>query len=75
MKEEIEASFMLTDEGQLKYFLGMNIYRDGERGNVSIGQKQFIIDLLCKYNFLNCKSRCTPMETKLIFENSHETDL
>lgn len=53
------ARFEMTDLGKLHYFLGLEVkqMKDG----IFISQKKYSIDLLKRFNMLNCKGTRTPM--------------
>ncbi|XP_019257707.1 PREDICTED: uncharacterized protein LOC109235918 [Nicotiana attenuata] len=62
----------MTDLGLLHYFLGLEV-KQGEDG-VFISQRKYAIDLLKRFNMLNCKTVPTPMNVneKLQLEDGIE---
>ncbi len=57
------AKFDIKDLGELKYFLGMLIVQDDEKGTTWMGQPAFIQKLLIKMGMENCNPTSTPMNT------------
>lgn len=62
IKSKIMNAFECVDKGQLHYFLGMQINRDGELGAISLSQSQYIEDLLKQHNMENCRPASTPLD-------------
>ena len=59
VKREI---FRYFDCVELNYFLGIQIERNGELGEITIGQKKYIENLLRINNMENCRSVSTPLD-------------
>ncbi|GMF65507.1 unnamed protein product [Phytophthora fragariaefolia] len=49
-KQALSDRFEMTDMGQLKYFLGMEIEQNVATGKVSVRQTKFANDILEKFN-------------------------
>ena len=64
-KQAISERFEMTDMGQLKYFLGMEIDQDEATGTVSIRQTKFANDILAKFKMENSKPVKTPQDPGL----------
>ncbi|CAD7012038.1 unnamed protein product [Ceratitis capitata] len=62
IKAKIADAFDVVDGGSLKYFLGMEIEREGDVGSINICQSQYILNMLSQYGMENCKSVATPLE-------------
>lgn len=62
IKRKIADKFETHDSGPLKYFLGMEVKRNGERGPVTMSQTKYIESLLATYGMQNCRSASTPLE-------------
>ena len=60
VKSLLCANFDMKDLGEAKVILGIKITRS-EKGN-SLDQSHYIEKFLKKYNYLNCKSTCTPYD-------------
>ncbi|XP_019241521.1 PREDICTED: uncharacterized protein LOC109221499 [Nicotiana attenuata] len=60
LKKFLHDSFKIKNLGRLQYFLGFEIlYKDD---GVIISQRKFVIDLLKKYNCLNCSPLLSPLD-------------
>jgi len=62
VKEEIAGKFEVTDKGQLRHFIGMEIERDGKTGEIMLGQKQYILNMLKTYGMEDCKPTNVPLD-------------
>ncbi|GBP89832.1 Retrovirus-related Pol polyprotein from transposon TNT 1-94 [Eumeta japonica] len=62
VKQGIFEHFNCVDKGKLSLFLGIEIERDGELGNISISQRNYIEDLLCENNMEECRKVSTPLD-------------
>ncbi|XP_022865666.1 uncharacterized protein LOC111385506, partial [Olea europaea var. sylvestris] len=71
-KSSMKIMFEMPDLGLLHYFLGLEV-KQGE-DEVFISQRKYAIDLLKKFNMVNCKAVATPMNVneKLQFEDGTE---
>ncbi|KAK9873685.1 hypothetical protein WA026_023685 [Henosepilachna vigintioctopunctata] len=70
--ENLSNNFMIKNLGEAKKCLGMNITRNYEKGTIVIDQKDYILQLLEKFNMSECKSVKTPLESKLEFDLTKE---
>jgi len=69
--------FDIKDKGELKNFLGLEIIYERIKGILRINQKGYILGILKRFNFENCKPCLTPIEPRLklnIFEDANEGD-
>ena len=59
-KSDLKGAFHMSDLGELNYFLGLQISRlhDG----LFISQEKYALDLLEKFNMLECKPAPTPFQ-------------
>ncbi|GMF82321.1 unnamed protein product [Phytophthora fragariaefolia] len=64
-KEALSVRFEMTDMGQLKYFLGMEIDQDPRTGNVSVRQTKFAKDILEKFSMEMSNPVKTPQDPGL----------
>ena len=55
------SEFDMTNLGILHYFLGLEVHQ-GDHG-LFISQKKYMLDILKKFNMLNCKTISTPTNT------------
>lgn len=58
--------FEMTDMGQLKYFLGIEIEQNIKSGTLTMRQTKFACDILNKFNMENTKPVRTPQDPGLI---------
>ena len=61
LKSDLKGAFHMSDLGELNYFLGLQISRlhDG----LFISQAKYALDLLEKFNMLECKPAPTPFQS------------
>jgi hypothetical protein len=59
IKDELKKDFEMTDLGEMKYFLGMEV--DQTKDGIFVCQKRYAKEMLKKFNMENCKSVNTPL--------------
>lgn len=64
IKDGIAQQVKVVDKGEAKYFLSLEIERQGELGEISINQKSQIQKLLKNYSMENCRPVSTPLDPK-----------
>ena len=64
----------MSDLGEVSYLLGIGIYRDREKGGMTLSQKQYIKFLLQRFRMENAKGVLTPLEKKKSIVNSVPQD-
>ena len=57
MENELENEFEMTDLGEMKYFLGMEIHQSN--GGIFISQKKYDLEILKKFHMEKCKPVAT----------------
>lgn len=62
LKAKISESFECTGKGPLHFFLGMEVQRDGDLGEITLGHSQYIKELLRAYGSENCRPATTPLD-------------
>jgi len=70
-KESMKRMFDMTDLGELKYFLGLEVSQTD--GGIFMSQRKFVKDTLERFNMLNCKVANTPMNTNEKLRSLDET--
>jgi hypothetical protein len=53
----------MKDLGLMHYFLGLEVWQSLEK--IFLNQGKYAVDILKRFDMLECKSMNTPMETKL----------
>lgn len=64
-KQALSKRFEMTDMGQLKYFLGIEIEQDLILGTLTMRQTKFACEILTKFNMENSKPVRTPQDLGL----------
>jgi hypothetical protein len=62
-KKRLAAEFEMKDLGLMHYFLGLEVWQSPER--IVLNQGKYTVEILKRFDMLECKSMNTPMETKL----------
>ena len=59
----LAAKFEMKDLGLMHYFLGLEVWQSPE--SIFLNEGKYTIEILKRFDMLECKSNNTPMETKL----------
>ena len=75
LKAQLKEEFEMKDLGELKYFLGMQVYRDRERRQIHINQSGYVNSVLEKFGLLECNPVSTPIATgtRLLKSTANDT--
>ena len=73
-KNKISSKFEMDDRGDVNFILGMTITRDRENRTLMINQKNYLNDVLKRFNMSDCKPVSTPVEPGQKFEKISEGD-
>lgn len=73
IKRCLAQEFEMTDQGEVKHFLGMTIGRDVEKKVMRIHQRRYLESLLIRFEMQNCRTVSTPMEYKLKLPKGEES--
>jgi transposase InsO family protein len=62
-KKKLPVEFEMKDLGLMHYFLGLEVWQSPEK--IFLNQGKYAVEILKRFDMLECKSMNTPMETKL----------
>jgi hypothetical protein len=62
-KKKLASEFEMKDLGLMHYFLGLEVWQSPER--IFLNQGKYGVEILKRFDMLECESMNTPMETKL----------
>jgi hypothetical protein len=62
-KKRLASEFEIKDLGLMHYFLGLEVWQSPER--IFLNQGKYTVEILKRFDMLECKSMNTPMEVKL----------
>ena len=61
VKRGLEKHYSLTDQGELRWCLGMRVTRDRNARTIYLDQERYVIDVLDRFDMKNCHPVSTPM--------------
>ena len=62
-KKKLAAEFEMKDLGLMHYFLGLEVWQSPEK--IFLNQGKYAVEILKRFDMLECKSMNTPMVKKL----------
>jgi hypothetical protein len=62
-KKKLAAEFEMKDLGLMHYLLGLEVWQSPQK--IFLNQGKYAVEILKRFDMLECKSMNTPMETKL----------
>jgi hypothetical protein len=62
-KKKLTAEFEMKDLGMMHYFLGLEVWQSPEK--IFLNQGKYAVEILKRFDMLECKTMNKPMETKL----------
>ena len=76
LKAALSENFKMTDAGEIKTVLGIDVTRDREKGILTLSQERYALEILKKFRMQDCKPKDTPLEEglKLTSEMSPKTE-
>ena len=71
-KKRLAEEFEMKDLGLMHYFLGLEVWQSSE--GIFLNQGKYAVEILKRFNMLNCKALSTPMDSnlKLLTDDSSE---
>jgi hypothetical protein len=71
-KKNLTAEFEMKYLGPMHYLLGLEVWQSPEK--IFLNQGKYVVEILKRFDMLECKSMNTPMETnlKLLVDTSSE---
>lgn len=69
---QLKKQFEMEDMGLVKFFMGIYIVRHIRTRTMVLSQKQCIINVLKRFNMLDCNGITTPMETNLTLKKCED---
>ena len=72
-KKKLAEEFEMKDLGLMHYFLGLEVWKNSE--GIFFNQGKYIVEILKRFDMLECKAMATPMDTnlKLLSNESSES--
>ena len=55
----LSAKFEMKDLDMMHYFLGMEVWQNAD--GISLGQEKYAVEILKRFNMMECKVMTTPM--------------
>jgi hypothetical protein len=74
VKGKLAGMFEMTDVGELKYFLGMQVHRNRKERTLTITQSGYIGAILERFQMRDAKPMTTPMATGTKLHKPTEDD-
>jgi len=64
LKQQLKGKYEMTDLGEMKRFLGIEITRDRKVRTIRLNQERYIDEVLQRFGMENCKPMKTPLPTR-----------
>ncbi len=61
LKQALQTKSKVNDSGKLKFIVGIEVIRDRKNKKISFTQRQYVRDILKRFNMTNCKPASTPL--------------
>jgi hypothetical protein len=72
-KRELASQFEMKDLGLMHYFLGLEVWQRSDE--IFLSQGKYIVEILKKFEMMDCKSMTTPMTIHLKLLSDKSSDL
>jgi Reverse transcriptase (RNA-dependent DNA polymerase) len=74
VKSDLKKKFDMTNLGEARWILGMEVTRDRANRTISLSQRQYVQDILERHGMANCRPVSTPMVPNLTLEKLKEPE-
>ena len=74
-KAAFGSRFNVQDLGPVSWLLGMTVERDRGTGIIRLGQRQYVLDMLERFNMMDCKPVSSPMAVDAVGKCGDETSV
>ena len=64
-KQTLKNTYSMTDQGELRWCLGMRVLRDRAKRVITLDQQRYILDVLERFGM----SKCNPVSTPMLHDN------
>jgi hypothetical protein len=71
LKDILSVEFEMNDEGQIRYIIGLQIYRDRISQILVLNQEKYLQSSLVRYHMDKCHDISTPLEVGIKFSKNH----
>ena len=72
-KKNLAEEFKMKDLGLMHYFLGLEVWQSSE--GIFPNQGRYVVEILRRFDMLDCKDMATPMDTNLKMFPDETSDL
>ena len=72
-KRKLVSEFEMKDLGMMHYFLGMEVWQNAD--GISLGQGKYTIEILKRFEMMDCKAMTTPMASNLNLLSDGSTEV
>ena len=72
-KKKLAGEFEMKDLGLMHYFLGLELWQSPK--GIFLNQGKYAVEILKRFDMLDCKSMATPMDTNLNFLYDESSEL
>jgi Reverse transcriptase (RNA-dependent DNA polymerase) len=75
LKKQLASHFELTDLGEVRWILNMEIFRDRKRRTISLSQQQYVETILERHGMSECRPVSTPVATNTKLDKLEEAEV
>lgn len=75
LKSELKSIFEMTDLGEAKWILNMEVIRDRAARTIHLSQRQYVNSILTRFQMDDCRPVSTPMEANLHLPKLAEAEI